>query len=187
MAPDAVAVECDVTSETARQHPVDAAVDRLAMRRTGGGSIVNLTSMSAIVATGATVPSAGYCAAKAGLAHLTRELAVQWGRYGVRVNAVAPGMFRTAMVDDAAEPPGFFADRLVIKRVGGARDIVGGAVPTLRRRGLRHRAAAGRKRRSDDHLTVTRRRSGRTEGTRPRPSLRGNPSRMLDSATRRSR
>ena len=64
----------------------------LAMRDTGGGSIVNITSMSAIVATASTgVPSAGYCAAKAGLAHLTRELASQWGRHNIRVNAVAPG------------------------------------------------------------------------------------------------
>jgi NAD(P)-dependent dehydrogenase (short-subunit alcohol dehydrogenase family) len=91
----------------------------------GGGSIVNVTSMSAIVATGATVPSAGYCAAKAGLAHATRELAVQWGRYGIRVNAVAPGMFPTEMVDGRAEPPDFFLDRLVLKRVGGPADILG--------------------------------------------------------------
>ncbi|MDT3441871.1 SDR family oxidoreductase [Pseudofrankia sp. BMG5.37] len=96
----------------------------LAMRESGGGSIVNITSMSGIVATGLTVPSAGYCAAKAGLAHATRELAVQWGRHGVRVNAVAPGMFPTEMVDGLAEPPGFFADRLVLKRTGTPGDIV---------------------------------------------------------------
>jgi NAD(P)-dependent dehydrogenase (short-subunit alcohol dehydrogenase family) len=42
------------------------------LRRAGGGSIVNITSMSAMVTTGMTVPSAGYCAAKAGLSHMTR-------------------------------------------------------------------------------------------------------------------
>lgn len=105
--------------------PLDLARRCAAVMRGNGGSIVNVTSMSAIVATGATVPSAGYCAAKAGLAHATRELAVQWGRYGIRVNAVAPGMFPTEMVDGRAEPPGFFLDRLVLKRVGAPADIVG--------------------------------------------------------------
>jgi NAD(P)-dependent dehydrogenase (short-subunit alcohol dehydrogenase family) len=95
------------------------------MRMGGGGSIVNVTSMSALVATGATVPSAGYCAAKAGLAHATRELAVQWGRYGIRVNAVAPGMFPTEMIGEVSEPPDFFMDRLVLKRAGTAAEIVG--------------------------------------------------------------
>lgn len=97
----------------------------LVMRDSGSGSIVNITSMSGIVATGLTVPSAGYCAAKAGLAHATRELAVQWGRYGVRVNAVAPGLFPTEMTGGVADPPDFFADRLVLKRAGTPADIVG--------------------------------------------------------------
>jgi NAD(P)-dependent dehydrogenase (short-subunit alcohol dehydrogenase family) len=94
------------------------------MRGTGGGSIVNITSMSAIVATGATMPSAGYCASKAAFAHMTRELAVQWGRYDVRVNAVAPGMFPTEMTLQMEEVPDFFASRLIIKRVGRAHEIV---------------------------------------------------------------
>jgi NAD(P)-dependent dehydrogenase (short-subunit alcohol dehydrogenase family) len=97
----------------------------LAMRETGGGSIVNVTSMAGIVTTGATgVPSAGYCAAKAGLAHLTRELATQWGRHGIRVNAVAPGMFPTQMIDHVEEPPEFFKQRLVLQRAGRASDIL---------------------------------------------------------------
>jgi NAD(P)-dependent dehydrogenase (short-subunit alcohol dehydrogenase family) len=94
------------------------------MRKAGGGSIVNITSMSATVATGATVPSAGYCASKAALAHLTRELAVQWGRYDIRVNAVAPGMFPSEMTGNTEELPDFFADRLVLKRMGRPDDLV---------------------------------------------------------------
>jgi NAD(P)-dependent dehydrogenase (short-subunit alcohol dehydrogenase family) len=97
-------------------------------RERGGGSIVNITSMSAIVATGLQMPSAGYCAAKAGLAHLTRELAVQWGRYNVRVNAVAPGIFGTEMtpgVTQTSEVPDFFLDRLALRRLGGEGDIEG--------------------------------------------------------------
>ncbi len=97
----------------------------LAMRESGGGSIVNVTSMAGLVTTGATgVPSAGYCAAKAGLAHLTRELATQWGRHGIRVNAVAPGMFPTQMIDHVEEPPEFFKQRLVLKRAGTTADIL---------------------------------------------------------------
>ena len=94
------------------------------MRRTAGGSIVNITSMSAIVATGATVPSAGYCASKAALAHLTRELAVQWGRYNIRVNAVAPGMFSTNMTGNTDVMPDFFVARLVLNRIGRPEDLI---------------------------------------------------------------
>jgi NAD(P)-dependent dehydrogenase (short-subunit alcohol dehydrogenase family) len=95
------------------------------MRAADGGSIVNITSMSAIVTTGLTVPSAGYCASKAALAHMTRELAVQWGRYGIRVNAVAPGMYPTEMIGGQEEVPDFFAARLALGRAGRAEDIIG--------------------------------------------------------------
>lgn len=95
------------------------------LRTAGGGSIVNITSMSAIVSTGLTVPSAAYCASKAALAHLTRELAVQWGRYGIRVNAIAPGMYPTDMIDGQEEVPEFFASRLAIQRAGRPEDMIG--------------------------------------------------------------
>ena len=109
--------------------------------------------MSAVVATGATVPSAGYCAAKAGLAHATREQAVQWGRYGVRVNAVAPGMFPTEMIDGTSTPPDFFADRLVLKRAGTpAGDRRRRAVSAFRCVELRDGPAARGGRRPHRHL-----------------------------------
>ncbi len=95
------------------------------LRAADGGSIVNITSMSAVVTTGLTVPSAGYCASKAALAHMTRELAVQWGRYGIRVNAVAPGMYPTEMVGEQETVPDFFAARLALQRAGRAEDIIG--------------------------------------------------------------
>jgi len=60
------------------------------------GSIVNIGSILGSVAGGRLrVP--GYAAAKGGLHHLTRELAVEWARKGVRVNAIAPGWFRSEM------------------------------------------------------------------------------------------
>ena len=45
------------------------------------------------------VPDAGYAASKGGIANLTRELAAQWARKGVRVNTLAPGWFRSEMTE----------------------------------------------------------------------------------------
>lgn len=68
------------------------------MRATGGGSIINVSSILGLV--GATpVKQAGYCASKGGLVNLTRELAAQWARTGVRVNGIAPGWFRSEMTE----------------------------------------------------------------------------------------
>jgi NAD(P)-dependent dehydrogenase (short-subunit alcohol dehydrogenase family) len=62
----------------------------------GGGAVVNVASVLGIVASG-QIPQASYSASKAGLVNLTRELAVQWARKGIRVNAICPGWFPTEM------------------------------------------------------------------------------------------
>lgn len=69
------------------------------MRAGGGGAILNISSVAALQSS-AAVPDAGYTASKAGLSGLTRELATQWARYGIRVNALAPGAFTTEMTAD---------------------------------------------------------------------------------------
>jgi len=65
----------------------------------GSGTIVNVASMLGLVASG-MVPQASYVASKHGVVGLTRELAAQWARRGVRVNAVAPGWFPSEMTED---------------------------------------------------------------------------------------
>ena len=65
----------------------------------GRGSIVNVASVLGLVGSG-QIKQAGYCAAKGGVVNLTRELAAQWARRGVRVNAIAPGFFASEMTAD---------------------------------------------------------------------------------------
>ncbi|MFE2938029.1 SDR family NAD(P)-dependent oxidoreductase [Streptomyces sp. NPDC059255] len=67
--------------------------------RAGGPSIINVSSILGLVSA-APLGGASYAASKAGLIGLTRELAGQWGAAGTRVNALAPGWFRTEMTAD---------------------------------------------------------------------------------------
>jgi NAD(P)-dependent dehydrogenase (short-subunit alcohol dehydrogenase family) len=62
------------------------------------GTIVNVASLWGLVGVG-QIPEAGYAASKGGLVNLTRELAAQWARKGVRVNCLAPGWFRSEMTE----------------------------------------------------------------------------------------
>jgi NAD(P)-dependent dehydrogenase (short-subunit alcohol dehydrogenase family) len=62
------------------------------------GTIVNLASVLGQVAS-APIKQASYCATKGAVVNLTRELAVQWARKGVRVNALAPGWFPSEMTE----------------------------------------------------------------------------------------
>ena len=71
------------------------------MREHGGGAIVNITSISAVRAS--TLRSA-YGTSKAGLAHLTKQLAVELASLRIRVNAVAPGPVETAMAQAVHTP-----------------------------------------------------------------------------------
>jgi NAD(P)-dependent dehydrogenase (short-subunit alcohol dehydrogenase family) len=102
-----------------------------AMIRQGHGRIVNLSSQAGFVA----LPTESvYCMTKAAISHLTRCLAVEWGRHGVTVNAVAPTFIRTPGTEAALADPGFRAE--VVERVAGLHRIgepmdVAGAVVFL--------------------------------------------------------
>jgi NAD(P)-dependent dehydrogenase (short-subunit alcohol dehydrogenase family) len=96
----------------------------------GGGTIVNIASVMGLRSIG-EIPDAAYVASKAGIIGLTRELASQWGRYGIRVNAVAPGFFSSEMTaelgDDPERFPDFLLDRTPLRR-GGRPGELDGAV-----------------------------------------------------------
>jgi NAD(P)-dependent dehydrogenase (short-subunit alcohol dehydrogenase family) len=72
------------------------------MREQGSGSVINISSMFGLVAS-APVPDAGYVASKSAVNGLTRELAAQWARDSVRVNAIAPGFFRSEMTAELVD------------------------------------------------------------------------------------
>jgi NAD(P)-dependent dehydrogenase (short-subunit alcohol dehydrogenase family) len=95
----------------------------------GGGRIINLSSQAGFVA----LPGeAIYCASKAAVSHLTKCLAVEWGRYGITVNAVAPTFIRTPGTEPALSDPAFAADvteRIAaLHRIGEPMDVAGAVV-----------------------------------------------------------
>lgn len=65
----------------------------------GKGSIINVSSIFGFVGSG-SIPQAGYAASKGAVVNLTRELALQWARRGVRVNGIAPAFFGSEMTDE---------------------------------------------------------------------------------------
>lgn len=101
------------------------------MRERGFGRIVNMSSQAALVA----LPGeAAYCAAKAAVTHLTRCLAVEWGRHGINVNAVAPTFIRTPGTEAMLSDAGFRAEveeRIAALHRIGEPDEVAGAVVFL--------------------------------------------------------
>lgn len=93
----------------------------------GEGSIVNIASMFGVVGSG-QIPQASYSASKGGLISLTRELAAQWSRDGVRVNALCPGFFpseMTADMMDDAKALRWLRSRMPMGRPGDPTELDG--------------------------------------------------------------
>ena len=92
-----------------------------------GGNIINLDS---VVAIRPAINNPAYTASKAGLKQLTKGLAMKWGRKGVRVNAIAPGMVPTKLTANqaGAEQEAAFKKISPIQRFGTPQDMAGGAL-----------------------------------------------------------
>lgn len=94
-----------------------------ALVENGSGSIINITSSWA----NKTIPNfSAYTTSKAALNQFTRAIAREWARYGVRVNAIAPGYFATDITRDGMDDPAMFETMLKAvpqRRIGEPREI----------------------------------------------------------------
>lgn len=98
------------------------------MAERGGGSIVNVSSVGGHVGLRRSVP---YCASKGGIELLTRALALDWARKGVRVNTIAPGYFETDLTAGMRDNEALAAPLLAhtpLGRFGRLEDVAGAAV-----------------------------------------------------------
>jgi len=99
------------------------------MREAGGGSIINIATMGAYSGGAGIGP---YGASKAALLSLTRVCAAEWAPWGIRVNAVSPGPFKSEMTEGAERAvPGFTersARATMLKRIAEPGEIVGPVV-----------------------------------------------------------
>lgn len=98
------------------------------MLERGSGRIVNVASLGSFVAL---LEVAAYNASKAGVAALTKSLAIEWGPKGVNVNAIAPGVFRTPLNDsllDGTERGRELVSRTPLRRYGRLEELQGASV-----------------------------------------------------------
>ena len=99
------------------------------MIRQKRGCIINMSSQAGFIA----LPTESvYCMTKAGIAHLTKCLAVEWGKYNIRVNAVAPTFIRTPGTESVLEDPALKSKVIesiaALHRIGEPMDVAGAVV-----------------------------------------------------------
>jgi NAD(P)-dependent dehydrogenase (short-subunit alcohol dehydrogenase family) len=94
----------------------------------GSGRIINIASIGSFLAL---YEVAAYCASKAGVASLTKSLAIEWARHGICVNAIVPGYFRTPLSEKLVigTPRGQeILARTPMKRFGELDELIGAAI-----------------------------------------------------------
>ncbi len=98
------------------------------MKEQGGGNIVNMSSQAGFIALD---DESIYCMTKAAINHLTRNLASEWAKYNIRVNAVAPTFIETPGTKPWLDDPEFrksVVDRIPMGRVGKPMEVAGAVV-----------------------------------------------------------
>lgn len=98
------------------------------MLKQRSGKIINIGSVLGEMASTIAMP---YCVSKAGLAHMTRALALEWASRGINVNCIAPGFFETEMTEQQREDEAhlkFLNYKIPYKRLGKPEEIVGAAI-----------------------------------------------------------
>lgn len=99
------------------------------MIRQNSGCIINMSSQAGFAA----LPTESvYCMTKAGISHLTKCLAIEWGKYNIRVNAVAPTFIHTPGTEAVLADPQFRADVVeriaALHRIGEPMEVAGAVV-----------------------------------------------------------
>ncbi len=102
---------------------VSKEVVKLMKEQKKGGSIINMTSYQGFTTTELL---GAYCTSKAAVAHLTKCMASEWGKYNIRVNAIAPGWIHSRLADPYLKMPGvneYHLAKTAIGRFGEPDDV----------------------------------------------------------------
>lgn len=88
------------------------------------GSIVNMASMSARIIN---IPqtTSSYCTSKAAVVQMTKSMAVEWAKYGIRVNCVSPGYISNELNDNFSDATQKWIDATPLRRMGKAEELCG--------------------------------------------------------------
>ena len=129
------------------------AVGRVMIRQ-GYGKIINTASLTSFIGLPNMV---AYCASRGGVAQMTKALAVEWAKYGVRVNAIAPGYFLTKLTQPLFEDPKrkeWILSKIPMGRSGdaGERSLRSGCLPCFPCLRLHHRSDPYRRWRLDGRM-----------------------------------